>query len=78
MLDWHEGGIMNVNEIICREANRLPEHLAHEVLDFINYLQFKHTCGDSSVDHLRAAQEQVMDKIWDNSDDDVWNDLPAS
>ena len=64
MLDWHEGGRMNVAEIICREANRLPERLAHEVLDFIHYLQFKHTSGDSSVDHLRAAQEQVMGKIW--------------
>ncbi len=41
---------MNVAEIIYREANRLPERLAHEVLDFIHYFNFKHTHEDSSVD----------------------------
>ncbi len=69
---------MNVAEIICREANRLPERLAHEVLDFINYLNFKHARGDSSIDYLRTAQKPVMDQIWDNSEDDVWNDLQTS
>ena len=66
---------MDIAEIICREANRLPENLAREVLDFIEYLQFKHDLREPSTDHLRTAQRKVMNRIWDNPDDEVWNDL---
>jgi hypothetical protein len=66
---------MDTVEIICREANRLPENLAREVLDFIEYLQFKHALTDPSIDPMRAAQTKVMDGIWDNSEDEVWNEL---
>jgi len=66
---------MNITEIICREADRLPEELAREVLDFIEYLHFKHDLRDASTDHVRFAQKGVMDRIWDNPDDEVWNEL---
>jgi hypothetical protein len=66
---------MDIAEIICREANRLPENLAREVLDFIEYLQFKHDLMDPSTGPMRAAQRKVMDGIWDNSEDEVWNEL---
>jgi hypothetical protein len=66
---------MTIAEIICREASRLPENLAREVLDFIEYLQLKHALRDQSCEHLRAAQEPVMNRIWDNPDDEAWNEL---
>jgi len=66
---------MDITELICREANRLPDNLAREVLDFIEYLQFKHDLRDPSTDQMRAAQRKVMDRIWDNPDDEVWNEL---
>ena len=66
---------MNIAEIICREANCLPTNLAHEVLDFIEYLQFKHALRDPSSAHLQAAQKPVMNRIWDNPEDEVWNEL---
>ncbi|MDD5207271.1 MAG: DUF2281 domain-containing protein [Desulfobacterales bacterium] len=66
---------MDIAEMICREANRLPENLAREVLDFIEYLQFKHDLREPATDHLRTAQRKAMDRIWDNQDDEVWNDL---
>ncbi|PKN31012.1 MAG: hypothetical protein CVU64_00780 [Deltaproteobacteria bacterium HGW-Deltaproteobacteria-21] len=66
---------MNIAEIICREASRLPENLAREVLDFIEYLQLKHDLREPAPDHLRAAQKKVMDRVWDNPEDEVWNDL---
>ena len=66
---------MNIAEVICREANRLPENLAYEVLDFIQYLQFKHALKDSAGESLKTAQQSVMNRIWDNPEDEVWNEL---
>jgi hypothetical protein len=33
---------MDIAEKIYKEVSRLPEHLAREVLDFIEYLEKKH------------------------------------
>jgi len=66
---------MNIAEVICREARRLPEPLAREVLDFIGYLEAKHGLRDLGVEHLKQAQAPVMDHVWDNPEDEVWNDL---
>ncbi len=56
---------MDIAEIICWEASRLPENLAREVLDFIEYLQSKHDLREPATDHLKAAQRKVMDRLWD-------------
>jgi hypothetical protein len=66
---------MNISEKICREAYRLPEALAHEVLDFIGYLKEKHGLHESQADSLKLTQMAVMRRIWDNDEDEVWNDL---
>lgn len=66
---------MNIAEVICREAHRLPEPLAREVLDFIGYLEAKHGLRDFGTEHLKQAQAPVMDHVWDNPEDEVWNDL---
>jgi len=66
---------MNIAEVICREARRLPEPLAKEVLDFIGYLEAKHGLRDRGVEHLKQAQAPVIDHVWDNQEDEVWNDL---
>jgi len=64
---------MNIAEKICTEARRLPEQLAQEVLDFIEYIEAKH--GLSEAEHLKKAQTIVMKQVWDNTEDEVWNDL---
>ena len=66
---------MNIAERICIEARRLPEPLAREVLDFIGYLKVRHHVPDQLVERLKNAQEPVMYRLWDNSEDEVWNDL---
>jgi len=66
---------MNVVEIVCREARRLPEPLAREVLDFIGYLEAKHGLRSLGIEHLKQAQTPVMDHVWDNPEDEVWRDL---
>ena len=57
------------------KISRLPEPLVGEVLDFIDFLVHRHGSNQSDTDFLMAAQEPSMRKVWDNPDDDVWNDL---
>ena len=59
---------------IYRETRQLPAPIAREVLDFIGYLRAKY--GDH--DDARAlihAQEEAMRRIWENEEDEVWNDV---
>jgi len=65
---------MNIAEIIYKEANKLPEHLAKEVLDFIEYIEKKHGLRDREIQNLKEAQIPVMENLWDNEGDDVWDE----
>ncbi|HET9963508.1 MAG TPA: hypothetical protein VFQ34_14295 [Nitrospiraceae bacterium] len=64
---------MSTAERIFKEAQKLPDALAQEVLDFIQYIEVKHGLRDQLTEELKQAQEPVMRKIWDNQDDEVWN-----
>jgi hypothetical protein len=63
---------MNVADKICEEAKDLPEPLAREVLEFIKQIYARQDIG---VEELKKAQVPVMKRIWDNKEDDVWNEL---
>jgi len=66
---------MNIAEKICQEANRLPEPLAREVLNFIEFIETKHGLRDIRTDHLMLSQTPTMYHVWDNLEDEVWNDM---
>lgn len=66
---------MSISEEICKEAQHLPDLLAREVLDFIGYLKEKHRVRVSDTSHLEQAQMTVMRRIWENDEDEVWNDV---
>ena len=66
---------MNIAEKIYEQARRLPEPLAREVLDFIEYIETKHRLKDIGTEHIKEAQIHIMERIWDNMEDDVWNEL---
>jgi len=63
---------MNVADKICEKARNLPEQLAREVLDFIERISAHR---DSDIENLKKAQEPAMKRIWENSEDDIWNEL---
>lgn len=65
---------MSVAEQIYEIAKPLPEPLALEALHFIEYLSSKHT-EHAEMSDLTRAQEVVMKHVWDNQDDEVWNDV---
>jgi hypothetical protein len=68
-------GMNTVAEKIFNQARRLPEPLAREVLDFIGYLEVKHGLRDMLSEDLMAAQEPAMRHVWDNPEDEIWNEL---
>lgn len=63
---------MNVTDKICEKAKDLPEPLAREVLEFIERISAHR---DSGIEAFKKAQEPVMKRIWENKEDDVWNEL---
>jgi Protein of unknown function (DUF2281) len=60
---------------IYDRASKLPEPLAQEVLDFIGYLEVRHGLRDLLAEDLKAAQDSAMRHVWENTGDEVWNDL---
>jgi hypothetical protein len=65
---------MNIAEKIYKEASKLPEHLAKEVLDFIEYIEKKHAMQNREMQNLKEAQLSAMNHIWDNDEDGVWDE----
>ncbi len=63
---------MNVADKICEKARDLPEPLAKEVLEFIERVSAH---WESDIEAFKKAQEPVMKRIWENKEDDVWNNL---
>jgi len=63
---------MNVADKICEKARDLPEPLAKEVLEFIERI---YSVQDIGVEELKKSQVSVMKRIWENKEDNVWNEL---
>lgn len=66
---------MSTAEQIMREIQKLPESLVQEVLDFIGYIELKHGLKDRLTEELKQAQTPAMKHVWDNTEDEVWNDM---
>ncbi len=60
---------MNLAERIFESANQLPEPLSREELDFIGYLQAK-----GERDEWVLAQQSSLQSVWNNPEDEAWND----
>jgi len=60
---------------IAEEVDHLPDPLAQEVLDFVQYLEYKHGLANHQSEDLKQAQQPAMDRLWKNESDEVWNDL---
>jgi hypothetical protein len=58
---------------IYEAAQLLPDVQAHEALDFIYFLRMRQERAEHR--DLQNAQQTVMNHIWDNEEDEVWNDL---
>ncbi|MCD6121147.1 MAG: DUF2281 domain-containing protein [Spirochaetales bacterium] len=58
---------------------KLPEEAKKEVDDFIDFLIFKYYYRENKQsnenDFWIKASEKTLKKIWDNREDDVYNEL---
>ncbi len=64
---------MNTIKQIQNEVKTLPAFKAQEVLDFILFLKARNE-NDEWQD-LMKAQEQSLSEIWNNEEDEVWNNV---
>ncbi len=64
---------MNYTELAVEQIKTLPDNLAKEVLDFVGYLKERHERAE--WEDLMQAQSAAMNTVWDNPEDEAWNDL---
>ena len=65
---------MSVKEMIKKEVDLLPENLLIEVYDFILFIENKRD-KDSLIKGATVLSARSFDKIWDNEEDAVYDDL---
>ena len=60
-------------EKIYETAKQLPDGFALEALHFIEYLRVRAE-DRSFAQELTLAQQDSMQRTWDNAEDEIWND----
>lgn len=64
---------MSIADLVYAQVKTLPDQLAREVLDFVGYLRER---GDQAEwRDLMDAQAKSLAPVWDNPEDQVWNDV---
>jgi hypothetical protein len=66
---------MALADKIYEAVKPLPDALAREVLDFVEFLRNRRE--HESQDNLAAAQTLSMNNVWDNPEDETWNDVAS-
>ena len=64
---------MTVAEQVYEQAKLLPDALAQEALDFVLFLRARQERGEWR--DLMNAQSVTLAAVWDNEEDEVWNDV---
>ena len=70
---------MTTAEQVYEALKPLPEPLVREVLDFVRFLRMRRGVTPERAEELNLiyAQETSLKKVWDNVEDEVWNDVPT-
>ncbi len=66
---------MSITEDVINEVKQLPEPLQREVLNYAHFLKYK--IARAEQDSLVHAQTTSMEHIWNNEEDEAWNDVPT-
>ena len=64
---------MTIAELIFEQVKKLPDQAAREVLDFVGYLRDRGERAEAR--DLMAAQSASLALVWDNSEDQVWDNV---
>jgi hypothetical protein len=63
---------MSIADLVYEQVKTLPDQLAREVLDFVGYLRERGERSEWS--DLVKAQSASLAPVWDNAEDEIWND----
>ena len=64
---------MTIAELIYEQVGNLPDRAAREVLDFADYLRER---GERAEwQDLKNAQATSLAPVWDNTEDQVWDNV---
>ena len=64
---------MTVAEQVYEQTKLLPEPLAQEALDFVLFLRTRQERAEGR--DLVNAQSVVLATVWDNAEDEAWNNV---
>jgi hypothetical protein len=64
---------MSIADLIYEQVKALPDPLAREVLDFAGFLRER--LDRAEWRDLVAAQSQSLASVWENSEDNVWDNV---
>jgi len=64
---------MSIADLVYEQVKTLPDQLAREVLDFVGYLRERQERREWR--NLAEAQAASLAPVWDNVEDEVWNDV---
>ena len=64
---------MRIADQVYEQVKALPDQMALEVLDFVGFLRERRERGEWR--DLVAAQESVLARVWENSEDSVWDNV---
>ncbi len=64
---------MTIAELIFEQVKKPPDQAAREVLDFVGYMRDRSERAEWR--DLMAAQSASLAPVWDNSEDQVWDNV---
>ncbi len=64
---------MTIAELVYEQVKTLPDQLSREVLDFVAYLRDRQETREWR--DLADAQSGSLAPVWDNAEDEVWNNV---
>lgn len=64
---------MSLADLIYQHVKAMPEPLALQVLDFAAFLQSRADTAERR--DLQDAQSAGLTSVWDNAEDQVWDEL---
>lgn len=65
---------MSVKELLKKEIDNLPENMITEIYDFVRFLEIRKE-RDLLVNASQKLSENSFEKIWDNEEDAVYDNL---
>lgn len=63
-----------VRDALIAKIAELPENRVSEIIDFVDFIRQREMDRALTRDAMRAS-EPALARVWDNPEDDVYNDL---